>query len=136
MKNAIIKLIAATLLTAACAAGKYDDARGVMEQLVAAYEGFNSSIEAANDKQSMLSTIKTLSEKVSELIPKSKTIMAKYPEAKSKSTMPKELEATFNKLREVQKIMTQKYETEKIKRLLIDPEVKEANEKLVKTMYN
>ncbi len=136
MKKTISLLIVLSFVIIGCADSKYAEVIKVMNELTEAYNIFNGSLEKAATDDDVVAAMESLIEKVKVLVPESKELNKKFPEIKSRNTMPEELKEPYNLLREAGRNMIKIYETDNMKKIINSPKVKKTNKKLLKVIFD
>ncbi len=136
MKKLSFFLIILSLIFFGCGGNKYAEVKKVMEKITIAYDSYFTGLENAKDSQAVISAINGFKDTMAPLVSRSKELQNKYPEIQGKNTMPKELQETYEKMRETSKKAFDLYETEKMKKMLKSPDVQAANESLVKVLFS
>lgn len=135
MFKKLIIVVFVAIFLASCGGGKYAEVKSVTKEMIAAYKAFNASVEEAEDEQAIIAAMNGLAESISVLKPKMKALQEKFPEIKSRKTMPDNIKEDYEQMREVQRVFMGLYD-KKINEYLKDPAVKEANDNMTDIMFS
>jgi len=112
--------------------GKYAEAKPIIEKMNVSLEKFIANLGKAENAGAVVTALDAYTNVMKELAPKAKALLKKYPELKDERTHPEELKPMLKKMDELGKKMFGVLG--KIQQFANDPQVKEANQRFLKTM--
>ncbi len=134
MKHSILAAgaILFAIAAAGCTkAGKYDELKSYMNEVITANEEYVTSLEKARNAKEVAEAITALGNRMGELNERSREIEKKYPELKSdeiKKNPPKELREEFARLEKMaQRLLTASM---KMMKYMDDPAVMKASREM------
>lgn len=139
MRYSILAAAAAFLFALAAAgctkAGKYDELKEYMHEVITVNEEYVTSLEKAQSAREVADAITTLGNRMGALNERSREIEKKYPELKSdqmKKNPPKELREEFARLEKMaQRLLTASM---KMMKYIDDPAVMKASREMERKM--
>lgn len=113
-------------------AGKYADAKAILEKLASALELFAQDMNAAENTTAIAECLEVFTASMTELVPGLTGIREKYPELKDETTHPEELKPLLHRVDKDFVEMMKAYG--KVKENLDDPSVKASDDKYKEVM--
>lgn len=125
-------LLAILAMVGCGGSGDYDEVVAVNTKFIDAMETYLEDIEKADSASVMADAIDAYAEKMEEIAPQMKAVVAKYPELKDNAKVPEELKA----LQERSAAMAEKIPGSFMKAMkyMMDPEVQGAQKRLQQAM--
>lgn len=128
----LLAVVAAAVLAAGCGGGKYADLQRFQREMLGAMEKYLADLEQAGDARSVAAAMNAYSDRMAKMAPEAQRLQKRYPNPDALSDRPKEMQENEEKMR----ALGMRMGAAMMKTLphMGDPAVREAQERLVKTM--
>ena len=128
-----VALAAMAALVAGCG-GPYADAKRYQDQHLKAMEAYIADLEKAQDAKAVARAINTFADRMERLAPEARRLAEKHPELRKSGATPEELKEGEAQMKELAPKMAGAMM--KVMPHMGDPEVRKAQERLMKVMQS